>query len=505
MRTGPSLAVLAALLLLGCTPTSKPAGASSHADPPPHAVDPPGCRASERVLSPLLVGADEAFHASLQRASAQGVVVVAYGCDGLRVLEGCRAPGSYAFAATTRVDHAARVTQDETWNLPLSREAVALSGEQVLDVATARLGLLSTTTDAVHGDELRGDCASSTHFVRSVSLGVAATRRGAVGSAVSAENVLGATVPEGCGEGADRRCAPTQLHLQPIAAHRAPADWSSVQPATVSPCPDGTAWTGLVCAKGQGEPSRGPEANEVSSLDRSCEEGVASACAALGRGDGGRPRLGRACWLGDADACASYAEVALLGETPSGDGYEAWRRACEGGLAHRCWSWGMAAARGGAPYQELSAYEAWVRGCQRGSRESCHEAAALAKKEARAAEVLPLLTASCAQSDPSWQGCMALGEAFLTGDGVERSTLRAVDLFERVCAMKVRAGCVRAARVAGERDRTFLLLGKACTLGELDACMQAAELGGISGEGRRWLVEACERFRHAPACERIKG
>jgi hypothetical protein len=165
----------------------------------------------------------------------------------------------------------------------------------------------------------------------------------------------------------------------------------------------------------------------------------------------------------------------------------------------------MAAVRGGAPYQGLSAYEAWFRGCQRGSRESCHEAAALAKKEGRAAEVVPLLTASCAQSDPSWQGCMALGEMFLEGDGVERSTLRATDLFERVCAMKVRAGCVRAARVAGERNRTFSLLGKACALGELDACMQAAELGGPSGEGRRWLVEACERFRHAPACERIKG
>jgi TPR repeat protein len=125
-------------------------------------------------------------------------------------------------------------------------------------------------------------------------------------------------------------------------------------------------------------------------------------------------------------------------------------------------------------------------------------------KEGRESEVLPLLTASCVGPEASWQGCMALGEYFLAGEGVERSTLRAVELFERVCEMKVRAGCVRGARVAGDRDRTYSLLGKACALGELDACMQAAQLGGNPGEGRRWLVEACERFRHAPACERIK-
>ncbi len=494
MRTGPSLAVLA--LLLGCSPTSKPAGTSSHADPPAPSVDPPRCRASERVLAPLLIGADETFRASLRSASGQGVVVVAYDCHGLRVIEGCRAPGSYTFAATSRVDGVARVTQDEAWNLPLSSEASALSEEQVLGVAAARLGFLSTTTDVVHRDELRGACASSTHFVRAMSLGVAATRRGVAGSGLAAEDVLGA-VPE-CGD-AGERCMPTQLHLQPIRTHRAPEAWSSVPPTAVSPCPDGTKWTGLVCAKGKGEPE-----NDMSSLDRSCEEGVASACAELGSGDGGRPRLGRACWLGDAQACASYAEVALLGETPSGDGYEAWRRACEGGLGDRCWSWGMAAVQGATPFRELGAYDAWVRGCQRGSRESCHAAATLAMKEGKESEVLPLLTASCVGPEASWQGCMALGERWLAREGAEGSVLRATDIFERVCEMKVRAGCVRAARVSAERDRTFVLLGKACALGEVEACMEASALGP-SGEGRKWLVEACERFRHSPACERLKG
>mgnify|MGYP007070673428 FL=1 len=72
--------------------------------------------------------------------------------------------------------------------------------------------------------------------------------------------------------------------------------------------------------------------------------------------------------------------------------------------------------------------------------------------------------------------------------------------------MNVRAGCLRAAQTTGDAERSIQLLGRACQLGDLQACMQAATRSHpTTAEGRRWLVEACDRFRHPPACEQLKG
>lgn len=264
-----------------------------------------------------------------------------------------------------------------------------------------------------------------------------------------------------------------------------------------------------------------------------CQKGVASACLRLARATKEMIWLDRACDLGDVVSCTVFTSMILSGNTRfDGDATRLWNhrspwlRACHGGLAEWCWSWAQFNPSEHPRGRRPNRFETLVRGCQRGHKDSCFEAAKLERLYTSAPNdrddeedqeqsdenaqwidhwtVANLLTASCADPNPNWDGCMALGEALLVGDGFEPSEDRAMAVFERVCSMKVRSGCSRAGRLAQDKDRAFSLLGKACSLGDLDACIRAADLGGMTGEGRRWLTEACERFGHAPACHAVR-
>ncbi|HNZ22399.1 MAG TPA: hypothetical protein PLJ27_03440 [Polyangiaceae bacterium] len=474
-------------------------------------------RFDDAILAPLLIGARDSLRASFRKNTGDSVMVVSYGGDGLRLLDACHVPGSYVFVPTSPRLGRERVTPSDAPNLPWFEGGSSLSAEQSMPISVVRSGVSSTSLQGVYRDELRGDCGSATHFVVRIDFGSAT---------MGEDEAPGPPTVAACTDPAQNDCEPVQIQLRAIAAARPPEAWSERLPPPNDACPQGLRWTGLLCAK-HGLESECTESNQDgcgrqceqgdahacarlskpiddSLLDRACEAGVPSAC----HREGQKPdtaRLQRGCWLGSPRACALYADLSLLSESPAPDGMLAWRRACEGGMASWCWSWGLAATSGDERFLGLRAFDAWVLGCQRGHRASCYEAFKLLESQGKTAQGVAYAVASCADPDPNWQGCLALGE-WLVQQEQHDSTARGAEVFQRVCAMNVRAGCLRAAQTTGDAERSIQLLGRACQLGDLQACMQAATRSHpTTAEGRRWLVEACDRFRHPPACEQLKG
>jgi uncharacterized protein len=454
-------------------------------------------------------------------------MVFAYDCRGLRLLEGCRAPGSYAFAAITPQPLALRIndTDSHAASLPLTATTNPLGVGEAMHVDALTVGVWSSTIRATHAEELDGSCSGATHIARTVVVGAFTLRRSAAGDASTTESPS----PPGPSAELSRSCqgspgvsgAPTgcdeavRLELQPILAERSPNAWRSDDATVALPSQSGADTDPSSCTQ-----------QSVAACERGCQAGAPDDCvaAAVGyvRAGDDVARSGmyeRACLLGHAKACGEVARGLLEGERPEASvaGHAAWRRACEGGLSSWCWSLGMSLAGGKLEgLGGLSGYDAWELGCQHGSLESCY-AAARWRMEGGAGRLsaATLLRASCpepgsgsASPDVHWNGCLALAGLLERGEGVEAQPRRAAALYERVCDMKIRVGCREAARMAeggigGPANRALAerMHGAACRLGDGEACMRAAALAGT--EARAWYEEGCRRFKYAPACERM--
>jgi hypothetical protein len=128
------------------------------------------------------------------------------------------------------------------------------------------------------------------------------------------------------------------------------------------------------------------------------------------------------------------------------------------------------------------------------------------KRGGNAKEELPLLEAACAGDEPSWEGCLELAGRIEKGRVEAAAASRAQELYQRVCEMKVKKGCREAARLAqdsGNLERVSEWLGKACVLGDVEACLGAAE-SARKEDAKRWHQEGCDRFRHPPSCDQLK-
>lgn len=346
-----------------------------------------------------------------------GVVVAARHCGGIRVLAGCTAIGSYAFAGVKREGGSS--------------------------------GRWATTVAAVHGEEVWGGCEGATHFVRWVDAGGAEAD---------------STPPSGT----------MAVRMVPLGVKRPPEKWV------------GGETDGRVEERGDG----------------TCEEGNASACARNWRagGEGGLQHARRGCALGDAAACEWLAERGDPGER-----HAAWRRACEGGAADKCWAWGRWAEGDGegrdgeeGERKLLGAYMAYVRGCQTGSGVSCLEAVRMRSAVNWGPAESELLEASC-EAGRNWEGCMVLAERL---KGTDRG--KAESIYGRVCDMKIMAGCREGARLMGEGSGALELWGRGCRLGDGESCMEAGARESGADAARGWFELGCGRYRYEPACARLK-
>ena len=176
-----SLALLAAtisVLTVACP--SAPPNAPTWNDGRPHVAVVQGAN------EPLVVDWQPEQRGDLEVSMKQGVAIVAYDKEGLRLLRDCKIDGSYGFFGTTTKEQVVRLKSEEELraNLPTFGGALAakLGGELkqggTLDVALVMVGKLRTTWHHASRADLTGDCRSATHFVHGATIGAFAMDQG---------------------------------------------------------------------------------------------------------------------------------------------------------------------------------------------------------------------------------------------------------------------------------------------------------------------------------------
>ena len=265
-------------------------------------------------------------------------------------------------------------------------------------------------------------------------------------------------------------------------------------------------------------------------LQSACDKGSGPSCRGyaqtLSSSEQSRALLYRACLLGDGESCGALADAVFAVEGVSSDllttGYCAWRLACEGGDALRCWSWGRFVSKNvdretkcTAFARGLTAPDAWRRGCHRGSRDSCARAAQ--RPEAMSQELRQaLLTAGCSGDEPNWQACLLLGRSY-EQQSQESSLRQALHVYRKLCDMRVVDGCSAGERLAVRVTDTAALqvfLHGACVASDASACVRLAHVlteqsertsdPALREQATGWLKQACQQLGFRRACDELK-
>lgn len=220
----------ASLLALGVgaaaclTPPRRPAAGSDAG----HACDPVAGYATTLIVDWPRGEVDD-----LELVARDGLAVVAYDCNGIHVVKGCRVEGAYAYAGVERQEQRLLLTTADEIRAYLPRSGEHLAEELAPEVARGgglelrivTVGRRAASSQSVREEHLAGACAAATHLVRRVALGAFemsradASPRAAGGQrslarggddASCARAETGATPTRGCD-------APVLLDLAPIA------------------------------------------------------------------------------------------------------------------------------------------------------------------------------------------------------------------------------------------------------------------------------------------------
>jgi len=419
----------------------------------------------------------------LEVAMKEGVAVVAYSCDGIKLLKDCHIDGQYGFMGMTRREQVVRLEDaDEVRaNLPLSGASLggAVERGSTLDIAMVMVGKTRTTWDHPTREDLKGTCDGATHFVRGAMVGAFVMDRGSQAKVRAAAEILGVGAgansassaqfrnqdgdPTDCKSAtpdsvkAPSQCgAPIRLVLTAIApapsgedaAKAAPpaADTPSVA-AIEEPCPEGLVYSEGKCTAAATAPAFQCAAGKADECQAQCDKGHAGSCATLGAmlaGGGGVAR-------DDAKA------LTVL------------KKACDGGESRGCVNLGvmLVEGRGGA---------------------------------ANPTEAAPLLDKGCQDGDAL--GCGLLGNLYAAGTGVAKDASKASALFQQACQGGHARSCFSAGRMllageggAADPARGSELLKRACDGGQGDACNAIGELHEVGKQARKDLILASMMYR----------
>ncbi len=420
----------------------------------------------------------------------EGVAVVHYACDGIRLLKHCALEGDYQFAgAPMMLDVVTLETADSVAaSLPVQGATLAaeVSGDARIDVATAIIGRINTLVRGPTPAELKGDCADATHYVRSAYVGAFSMATGTKGSAEVAVEVFEA------GAGGSSSSARTALtrdgdleacESYQLGQPQPPGQCQSAVRVELFPLAEasGVAVTSEsddeeltnVCAAGyvysDGKCTR-PEQVAAYRCDRDDHEDCKAQCAA-GNIDschnaGLGPRSRRPVAPNDPKYAKSRAETRPLFE-----------QACEGGVAAACAQLGMDyGSKNTGVYDPKKAAEYYRRAC------------------------FDLMYGTA---------CIFLSTDYAKGKGVRRDPRMAVDLLERGCNLGSGSACQRLAGWYIEGNRELALkrdtakgasiLERACTQAKMGyACLELAEYHA-QGKFMRKNPAVAKRF-HDKGC-----
>jgi hypothetical protein len=161
--------------------------------------------------APLIVDWKAEQRADLEEVIADGVAIVAWDDQGLRLLRRCRLDGEYGYLPIQVKKDVVRLesAEDVAANLPLGGIGIAgkIGGEfeqgTTLDIAMAMVGKRRTTWNDVTTADLKGSCEGASHYVRAILVGAFAMQTGARAKARAAAVIFGAGVQGGSSSSKD--------------------------------------------------------------------------------------------------------------------------------------------------------------------------------------------------------------------------------------------------------------------------------------------------------------
>ena len=436
----------------------------------------------------MVVDLEPEARGDLEVALKQGVVVVKYDCRSLAILPDCELAGDYGYLGMSRKEKVVSLSSaDEIKaNLPVSGikfladlEA-GLTRGQSLNVAMVMVGKRTTARKLAATDELDGDCAGATHFIRDATVGAFAMEagssaevttaasifgRGASGASKSSEKVASRDGElEACQAATpDSKAPPGQcqsilrLRLKAIAAAEgAAADRAEVD---VASCPPGTVMAGGVCQEPEPDRPHQCKLGDADGCRAMCERGDAPSCYILGsmqRAGLGAGRdlaaaaanMERACEGEVWPACTELAGLHRRKEIKAASldrAAELAARACDAGHGLGCVEHGLVlvageeAGRGAKGKGRAGAEQAVYRfrkACYGGEFEGCAWLGSLYGEGTGGVSRSPKLAAkflekACKEGSPL--GCHLLAEAVRAGKGTKKDQKRAAELAEKAC------------------------------------------------------------------------
>lgn len=403
------------------------------------------CRAIDAEGSPLIVDWKPEERADLEIAMHQGVAVVHYDCNELKLLADCHSDGDYGFVGVTHKEQVISLNDaDEAKvNLPLNGGAIgaSLGRGSALDIALVMVGKNTASSLKVARGGLKGRCEGATHFVRAATVGAfamktrtsgeasAAASIFAVGGAASSSSNRNVSNKDGDVTACERadveslkapnNCA-APLRVQLLALDRAVDE--KAPPADVA-CPQGLSAVNGKCVAPKPDAPHECQQENLADCAKQCDAGSTESCRSLALGtllkglnDNSSKydaqtahAYTRGCELNDMFSCASLAGLYESGIGVARDPAKARQlstKACHGGYGEGCRTLGDAL---GAT-DKTRAAALYARGCNAGDGTSCFKA----------------------------------GTAFDKGEGVGADPTRASAAYRRGCGLNDRKSCARA-------------------------------------------------------------
>lgn len=555
-----TIACWTALSLLSCAPGG-PASQLRPDDPTVAGTMGSSCLVPEDYGNPLIVDWNPEQRGNLEVAMKQGVVVVAYDCNTLRVLPDCSIPSSYGFMGMNRKEQLIRLENADEIKANLPTTGAKLGGGlergSALDVALVMVGKMMTTRKTVGRDALEGACGGATHFVRGATIGAFAARTGTKAKVASAAQLFGAGAEasssstktmvnrdgdlDACKGSTPSATEPPQecsallrLNLAAISpANTAIESDSGIQEAHEQ-CPDGFRFDGAKCTRLASGDAYQCRPNELNDCLAQCRVGHAGSCNNAGtsffRGDGVRQDLAKAAQLfskscagGFGLACFNLGYMQVEGVGIKQD-VEAARRSftasCDAGEAAGCseLGWMKVGGIGMEPDYEAGR-KLFVDACVDGFPSGCvnlaymYSAGLGVKKDYERA--LAFNAQACDGGGPG--GCAALALMYTRGWGIAPDEKAAYDLYKRACDGGSATGCngLGLAYVNGKGTKKDIarateLFTWACEAGSKDGCFDLGLMmsGGIEGGTRDDAVAAAAfdkgcQLGHAMACSEL--
>ena len=189
-----ALSLVSVLGLTHCTPGSALSGAARAPGVPGEGCDP---KALDEVSSPLSIDWPSNARSDLEAAMHDGVVVVSFTCDKVKVLPDCKVAGSYGYRAVTPREESVLIEGRDNIQASFGGVSWAVGGnferDAKLDLSYVLVGKQSTPRTSLHQDELEGGdfCKGATHFVKRADVGAFAYATGTRVAAGMSAKVLG--------------------------------------------------------------------------------------------------------------------------------------------------------------------------------------------------------------------------------------------------------------------------------------------------------------------------